>query len=362
MKVVFCTGYYDNYLQYFYNKNAGLDEKPYESQMEAILDDCFVSWGGLTRYFKQLDADNCLLIPNCRELQTAWAKENNVGFNEDDWQFSIPIQQIKKLRPDILYLGSMFDYYGEFMDEVRNYTKNVFGWISCVIPSGTKYHKLDLILSSLPSLVEKFKREGINSEYLNSSFDASILNKLAQPLKQDIDFSFIGSITGHHQNRIYFIKELLSKTSLQLFARNVKALNNGNILQRTLSKNKYTRRNKGDVYGLDMYNILQRSKITFNKHIDMSNEYIGNARMFEATGAGTLLLTDGLSSPNKVFKDDEVVYYDTVDEAIEKLNYYLQHEEERIKIAKKGQERTLREYNCEVTGKRMQNYFQKYMK
>ena len=111
-----------------------------------------------------------------------------------------------------------------------------------------------------------------------------------------------------------------------------------------------------------MYAILQRSKVTFNKHIDMSNEYIGNARMFEATGVGALLLTDGLSSPNKVFKEDEVVYYDTVEEAIEKLNYYLGHETDRLKIAKKGQERTLADYTCTITGQRMQQHFSKYMK
>lgn len=362
MKVVFCTGYYQTYLDYFYNKNPGLSRASYSTQMEAILDDCFVSWGGLVRCFKNSDADSSLIIPNCKPLQAAWAKENRVKFSERDWQFTIPVEQVKKIRPDIFYLGSMFDYYGEFLDEIRKYTHNVFGWLSCRIPDGTKYHNLDLILSSLPSLVDRFRNEGVCSEYLNSGFDVTVLKKLRPGVDQDIDFSFVGSITNDHKNRIQVVKELLSKTSLQLFGRNVKSLDTRNIIQKIFTKNRYGHRLNDEVYGMDMYRVLQRSKITFNKHIDMSKEYIGNARMFEATGTGTLLLSDGLNAPAKVFNDDEVVYYDTVEDAIEKLNYYLQHEPERLRIANKGQQRTLTNYSCEVIAQRMQNHFRKYMK
>lgn len=362
MKVVLCTTYYQQYLDYFYRKHCGLSETSYRTQMEAILDDCFVSWGGLARCFKKIDSDSCLIIPNCKPLQTAWAKENNITFSVSDWQFTIAIEQAKKIKPDVFYIGSMFDYYGEFLDKIRKYTRNIFGWISCRIPNGTPYHRLDLILSSLPSLVDKFKNEGVCSEYLNSGFDVTVLTKLIPPATKDIDFSFVGSITRDHKNRTQFVKELLSKTSLQLFGINVKTLDDRNILQKLFSKNIYGHRLNDEVYGLDMYRILQRSKITFNKHIDMSREYIGNARMFEATGIGTLLLSDGLNAPTKVFHEDEVVYYDTAQDAIEKFNYYLQHEEERLKIAKKGQQRTLAEYSCEIITRRMLDLFRKYMR
>ena len=41
-----------------------------------------------------------------------------------------------------------------------------------------------------------------------------------------------------------------------------------------------------------MYQALRRSLITLNSHIDMVGREAGNARLFEATGVGTFLLTD----------------------------------------------------------------------
>jgi spore maturation protein CgeB len=83
--------------------------------------------------------------------------------------------------------------------------------------------------------------------------------------------------------------------------------------------------------------------------------------MFEATGVGTLLLSDGKYAKNKLFNDDEVVYYDTVDEAVEKARYYLEHEVERNKIALKGQQKTLTHYNYEINAAKMYEFFRSFI-
>jgi hypothetical protein len=41
-----------------------------------------------------------------------------------------------------------------------------------------------------------------------------------------------------------------------------------------------------------MYQALRRLLITLNSHINMVGREAGNARLFEATGVGTFLLTD----------------------------------------------------------------------
>ena len=80
--------------------------------------------------------------------------------------------------------------------------------------------------------------------------------------------------------------------------------------------------------------------------------------MYEATGIGTLLLTDNKKNLSEIFIPGiEVIAYDSVADAIEKANYYLQNEEERIIIAKKGQQRTHENYNYIKTVSRMIEYF-----
>jgi spore maturation protein CgeB len=68
-------------------------------------------------------------------------------------------------------------------------------------------------------------------------------------------------------------------------------------------------------------------------------------RLFEATGVGTLLITDWKRNLHEMFEPGkEVVAYRTPDDCGELIQYYLEHDEEREVIARSGQQRTLREH------------------
>jgi len=57
------------------------------------------------------------------------------------------------------------------------------------------------------------------------------------------------------------------------------------------------------------------------------------------------LLTDTGSNMSDLFEEDkEVVTYRTVDEAVEKVNYLLEHPAEAEQIAKAGQARALKDH------------------
>jgi spore maturation protein CgeB len=68
-------------------------------------------------------------------------------------------------------------------------------------------------------------------------------------------------------------------------------------------------------------------------------------RLYETTGVGTLLLTDWKQNLHEMFEPDtEVVAYRTSEECVQKIRYFLEHEDERARIAKAGQARTLRDH------------------
>ncbi len=103
------------------------------------------------------------------------------------------------------------------------------------------------------------------------------------------------------------------------------------------------------VFGTNMYRVLRQSKVTFNMHTDAASDSIGptvgNMRMFQATGAGTCLLTDtGKNMPDLFEEDREVVTYSSIDECVEKVDYLLEHDDVRREIAAAGQRRTLRDH------------------
>lgn len=98
-----------------------------------------------------------------------------------------------------------------------------------------------------------------------------------------------------------------------------------------------------------------RAKIGFNMHVSDYPYETGNMRMYETPAHGMLMVCDKAAANThaRIFKPDtEAVYYDTLNEAIELIEYYLAHEEERIRIAQKGYERYWQDYEWETNMKR----------
>ncbi len=71
-------------------------------------------------------------------------------------------------------------------------------------------------------------------------------------------------------------------------------------------------------------------------------------RHFEINSCGGFQLSyyvEGLERHYRI--GEEIAVYESVDQMIEKVRYYLRHEEEREEIAQRGYERTLREHRME---------------
>jgi spore maturation protein CgeB len=94
-----------------------------------------------------------------------------------------------------------------------------------------------------------------------------------------------------------------------------------------------------------MYDVLSRSRISVNRHIDVAEGYANNMRLFETTGVGALLLTEAAPNLGDFFQPGrEVVAYEGEDDLVEKIEHYLRNDDERLKIAAAGQQRTLNEH------------------
>ncbi|MEW6455192.1 MAG: glycosyltransferase [Acidobacteriota bacterium] len=95
---------------------------------------------------------------------------------------------------------------------------------------------------------------------------------------------------------------------------------------------------------------IKHSKIADGTQIRFypgSRKYIDQikGRNFEIPGCGGFLLTEMAEDLENYYKiGREIVCFDSIDDLIEKIDYYLHHEDERIAIAQAGYERTLCEH------------------
>lgn len=99
-----------------------------------------------------------------------------------------------------------------------------------------------------------------------------------------------------------------------------------------------------------------RTKIGFNMHFSDQPSETGNMRMYETPAHGMLMVCDkaAANAHARIFEPGtEVVYYDSVDEAIDLIEYYLIHDDERVRIAQAGYERYWQDYEWEANLKKL---------
>lgn len=98
---------------------------------------------------------------------------------------------------------------------------------------------------------------------------------------------------------------------------------------------------------IDMPKIFKCSKINLNMTIKTIETGIP-LRIFDILGCKGFLITNYQSEiPDYFIPDEDLVIYEDLDDLIYKIRYYLQHEDERLKIAENGYEKVKRLYTYE---------------
>ncbi len=336
-----------------YQEYPHLCHVSYDEQKVFINAQGFVHLNGFAQYMNQLGNEAYEIICDVEILQKTWAKENNKHYDEESWSWQILLHQIYELKPDILYLQDIHP----LPHIIRRQLKKDFPFIKLMVmfkgfPSDpTELSDIDILFAGIPSIHDIYKSYNYASHLLYHCINPnliSIQSDIATQQDPIFDFTFFGSsgfgTGGNHQNRYETLHSLLNKTNIHCWLSETditKITNNHTRPLRTL----FPTKTKQGLFGKELFDGLRKSKITFNIHTDRADGFVGNMRMFEATGAGACLLTDTGHNIKDIFEPDkEIVTYSSVEECIEKAQYLLSHDEERKTIAKAGQARTLRDH------------------
>ena len=207
------------------------------------------------------------------------------------------------------------------------------------LPDHGDYSCYDLVVSSFPPTVEFFQRKGIPAVLHRLGFDPEVLLPKAEQ-ERSYPVTFVGSLSAVHRSRIEWLEQLCALVP------ELRIWGPGPICWTTSSP--LRGRHMGVVWGNEMYDILLRSQITLNHHGDVA-PYANNCRLFEATGAGAMLLTDWKANLQDLFDvGREVAAYRTVEDCAQMIRHYLDHEDDRRTMARAGQARTFRDHTYRI--------------
>ena len=207
----------------------------------------------------------------------------------------------------------------------------------------------DYIVTTDPDSIEKYRK--INCLYVlyqRTGANHRVFKK--KNCEKDIKCSYVGAA---RLDRVKFINKLRKQKidikcwgtgwNVSFFERVINKIGIGrNIFEKKYAKTRLSFE--------EMCDIFNRSKI----NLCTSESFRGDikqikARVFEVTASGGFLLCEHVKGIEDFFiLDEEIVCYNSFDDLISKIGYYLENDEERNKIALNGYKRTLSQNTAEI--------------
>jgi hypothetical protein len=364
LRVLILDTYYPAFIASHYGRRPGLGEESYDTQLRELMACSFGTSDAYSHNLRSIGHEATEVIVNCIPLQRRWAAENGLRslavklasaldgltpISERGGRLlarrsgvlhAIALAQVARFQPDVIYLQDIGFHTTRQLRQLAAPSRLLVGQLASKAPPLDRLRALDLVLTSFPHFVERFRRAGIDSEGLRLAFDERVLQHLRDVTPSPRhDLVFVGGLDRRvHPEGV----EMLERVAME-FGESLAVYGYGASTLPTVSKLRSCYR--GQAWGLDMYVELARSKLALNRHIATAEGWSNNMRLFEATGVGAALLTDKGRNLGDFFEiGHEVRCYSDVPQLIEIAHQLLADDGARVRLAAAGQQRTLSDH------------------
>lgn len=375
---------------------------PYEEIMDLYRKKGLFHPPGFASYFRELGHEVLEVAADFPQLQRRWCLENERQYIEGIWP--LLEEQIKTFRPEVIYFERSSAFYLVPIAE-RKRLKESFPWIKVVCgmwgTTGVDYkcfRDIDLMFCMDTAFEEGFKKAGVRAKLCHHCYD-DFLDRYLEDEQKNEDFVFLGvsgycyadhrerysdlvwlmlnsclKIWTHERNGLKEKTRLRILRCMQFFPRKVLKSLYAYIAERQSMDTKFSRvlkdsihfkevdypydwlktckplhelfpdRASSPLFGLDYFHLLKQSKVVLNRHTD-DPAHGGNIRTFEVCGVGSCLLTDRKEQIKHLFQEDEeVMFYSSKEECLEKAKFLLENEKVRDEMGRRAKERVAKEH------------------
>jgi spore maturation protein CgeB len=342
MRVLIVDTCYPGFLEAHYAAHPGLDEVGYDDQWGSLMRTFFGTADSYSHYLGTLGHEAHELVVNAQPLQRAWAREHGSSQRRGlrsrlrrGPESELVLAQAEDYEPDVVYVQNLSVLPADVLRALRARAGLLVGQIASELPPASQLEPFDLILTSFPHFVDRFRELGLAGEYFRIGFDPRVLAHVER--RPEHGAVFVGSFgRAQHDRGNGVVASAAERVSVDFWGRGYEEWPPDSAVRR---------RYHGEAWGIDMYSVLAAARISLNRHIDVADGYANNMRLYESTGVGTLLLTDAKQNLGELFDvGTEVVSYEGAEDLIRKIEHFLAHGEERREIAAAGQRRTLGEH------------------
>jgi hypothetical protein len=278
--------------------------------------------------------------------------KNNRSFNlvpnKKNFQ-SYLIQTFKNYNPDLLFFGHSKNIDLNTIDEIKSYNKNLIisQWNEDPIMPSLNYSKQNIsniklysnvvdhnFITTHPSILKNKVDNNANFHFFFVPVDKNIecFDVYKMNPKKDLFYAM-----SHGVNRAV-LKDGIEDNRVQILDKLVKKIPN-------IKYDFFGFSNKQPIWGNDFNNALINSKMGLNLSRGLPTKYYSSNRIASILGNGLLTFVDIKTQFNDFFRNDEVIFYNNIDDLASKINFYSKNDKLRKKIAKKGKAKYFKFFN-----------------
>lgn len=205
----------------------------------------------------------------------------------------------------------------------------VASFIGCNIshPQNWLPHNSDIIFTNIPDFASFFNQNLIESHVLEYGIDA-ISKEEKKNLDEKYDVTFIGKLGSDDQKtKSETMEAIANRFNFKWWGPKGAIIDQFPALKANW---------QGYTAGKELFDIYAQSKIVVNDYVHSNGQYSVNMRMKEVMGMCTLLLTRNAINLKEFEDKKQLVTFSTIDDCLDKIDYYLKHDVERKQIAENG--------------------------
>ena len=277
-------------------------------------------------------------------------QNRNFSFKNSSTKFQeFLIETFKNYNPDFLFFGHTKNIDIETIDKFKSINKNliVSQWNEDPIMPSLDYSKTNIknisyyanivdhnFITTDPSIFIKQNSKVKNLHFFFVPVDSNIecFNVYKLNPTRDIFYAMSHGVNraklkkGKTDSRINFLNNLIKKID-------------------NINYDFYGFENKEPIWGDNFYKALVNSKMGLNLSRGLPTKYYSSNRIASLMGNGLLTFIDKKTQMNDFFNNNEIIFYNGINDLSEKIKFYKKNEKSRIKIARNGKKKYFKLFN-----------------
>ena len=259
------------------------------------------------------------------------------------------LETFKNYNPDLVFFGHTKNIDHETIDNFKNINRNliVSQWNEDPIMPSLKYSKDNILnikrysdvvdhtfITTHPDELIKQDKKIKNTHFFFVPVDKNIEFFDVYKLNPQKDLFYAMS---HGVNRAV-LKEGTEDDRILFLNKLVKKIPN-------IRYDFYGFANKQPIWGNNFFRTLINSKMALNLSRGKPTKYYSSNRIASIMGNGLLTFIDNKVKMSHFFSNNEIVFYNNINDLSDKIKFYAKNDKLRIKIAKNGKKKYFKLFN-----------------